>query len=98
MEWAVESRPDSQSETDPMSARPDLHPTDQDLRAYGLGKLDDSSAESVNKHLESCSDCRQRVGDLTSDGVFGRIQGARKDPSRPVMSGTDAGVAGTGAT
>ena len=30
------------------------HPTDQTLHAYGLGKLDDASAESVNKHLESC--------------------------------------------
>ena len=29
-----------------------VHPTDQTLQAYGLGKLDDASAESVSKHLE----------------------------------------------
>ena len=35
-----------------MDAHPVLHPTDQTLTSYGLGKLDDASAESVNKHLE----------------------------------------------
>ena len=29
-----------------------LHPTDQTLGAYGLGKLDDGWAEAVNQHLE----------------------------------------------
>jgi len=27
------------------------HPTDQILSSYGLGKLDDGSAEAVNEHL-----------------------------------------------
>ena len=36
-----------------MNAQPALHPTDQTLHAYGLGKLDDASAESVNAHLEA---------------------------------------------
>ena len=37
-----------------MGATAAVHPTDPILRAYGLGKLDLASAESVNKHLESC--------------------------------------------
>jgi hypothetical protein len=36
------------AETDLMDAQPALHPTDQTLHAYGLGKLDEASAESVN--------------------------------------------------
>ena len=53
-----------------MNAAQTLHPTDQTLRAYGLGKLDDASAESVNKHLESCSDCQRRVAELSSDSFL----------------------------
>ena len=37
-----------------MDAASSLHPTDQTLSSYGLGKLDDRSAEAVNKHLEQC--------------------------------------------
>ena len=35
-----------------MDAAPSLHPTDQTLSSYGLGKLDDRSAEAVNEHLD----------------------------------------------
>ena len=44
-----------------MDAPAAVHPTDQTLSSFGLGKLDDASAESVNKHLEECLDCRTRV-------------------------------------
>ncbi len=67
-----------------------VHPTDQTLHAYGLGKLDDASAESVNKHLESCSDCRRRVAELSSDSFLGRLRDAqgRPDSPAPIMSST----------
>ncbi len=67
------------------------HPTDQSLHAYGLGKLDDALAESVNKHLESCEDCRRRVAELSSDSFLGRLQDAqgRPDSPAPVVSATD---------
>ena len=53
------------------------HPTDQTLEAYGLGKLDDSLAESVSKHLEVCPSCQIRVADLSSDDFLGRLRMAR---------------------
>jgi serine/threonine protein kinase len=78
-------------ETDAMTASASLHPTDQTLSAYGLGKLDVASAESVNKHVESCSDCQRRVAELSSDSFLGRLRGAqgRSDSPAPIMSSTD---------
>ena len=69
-----------------MNAPRATHPTDQALRAYGLGRLDDASAESVNQHLEQCSDCRQRVAGLTSDSFLSQLQKAQRRPSGPMMS------------
>jgi anti-sigma factor RsiW len=53
-----------------MGATAAVHPTEQTLQSYGLGKLDDASAESVHKHLESCSDCRNRVAEVSSDSFW----------------------------
>ncbi len=73
-----------------MNAPQALHPTDQTLSSYGLGKLDDKKAESVNKHLESCPPCRRRVAELSSDSFLGRLRDAqaRPDSHGPVMSST----------
>jgi serine/threonine protein kinase/WD40 repeat protein len=81
---------DSMEETDPMMASRSVHPTEQTLLAYGLGHLDDASAESVHDHLESCSDCRRRLAELSSDRVLGRpreVQGRPRSPG-PLMSST----------
>ncbi len=71
-----------------MNAQPALHPTDQSLHAYVLGKLDDVSAESVNQHLESCPDCRRRVAAMSSDSFLGKLRDARGRPQStgPVVS------------
>ena len=47
-----------------MDIHPSLHPTSEILRAYGLGMLDDASAEAVYKHLEDCPDCRRQVAEM----------------------------------
>ncbi len=60
-----------------MDAAPSLHPSDQILCSYGLGKLDDSSASAVSLHLEQCPECRQRVGAISSDSFLSRLQAAR---------------------
>ncbi len=54
-----------------------VHPTDQTLHAYGLGKLDDVSSASVSKHLESCPSCQRRVAEVSSDSFLGQLRGAQ---------------------
>ena len=54
------------------------HPTDQTLSSFGLGKLDDGSAEAVNKHLEQCPDCRKRVAEMSADSFLERVRDAQK--------------------
>jgi serine/threonine protein kinase len=53
------------------------HPSDQTLRAYGIGKLYGALADSVHSHLDVCTDCRQRVAELSDDTFLGRLRGAR---------------------
>jgi serine/threonine protein kinase/formylglycine-generating enzyme required for sulfatase activity len=64
-----------------------LHPADETLVSYGLGKLGDTLAESVNKHLEQCDPCRRRVAELSSDSFVGRLRDAQPRlgdaPTRP---------------
>ncbi len=60
-----------------MDANPIVHPTDQTLSAYGLGHLDERSAQSVQQHLGSCSDCRRRVAELSSDRSVGGLHQGR---------------------
>jgi serine/threonine protein kinase len=82
---------DETEEIDPMDTHPIAHPTDRTLHAYGLGRLDDASAESVNQHLEGCPDCRRRVAALSADSFLGRLRDAQARPEsfRPAVSSTD---------
>ena len=56
----------------PMDAAQSVHPTDQTLSSFGLGKLDDRAAEAVNEHLMECSACRKRVAEISSDSFLNR--------------------------
>ena len=71
-----------------MNVPPALHPTDETLDAFGLGKLDDRSAVAVSQHLESCSSCRQRVAELTSDTFLDHFRGAGARPESPTPTGS----------
>ncbi len=84
-----------------MDAPPAMHPTDQTLHAYGLGKLEDISADSVSKHVESCPECRRRVANLSADSFLDQLRDAqvRLDSPAPVVSslaGTSMMASGTG--
>ncbi len=56
-----------------MDAHAVAHPADRTLQAYGLGRLDDASAESVAAHLERCPTCRRRVAELSPDRFIDRL-------------------------
>src|SRR5437660_12852969 len=75
-----------------MNATQANHPTDQTLSSYGLGQLDDATAEAVNQHLESCPACRRRVAELSSDSFLGRLRDAqgqgRPEAAAPLISST----------
>ena len=62
-----------------MDAVTSLHPTDERLRGFGLGKLDDPSAEEVNRHLAECPDCRRRVAEMSADSFLDRVRDAKRD-------------------
>ena len=83
------ARPVSRARPMDFSAKP--HPTDRTLHAYGLGKLDDALAESVNAHLEACPGCRKRVAAPSFDSFLRRLRDAKAGPvsPRPAVSATD---------
>ena len=74
-----------------MDAAPSLHPTDQTLSSYGLGKLDDRSAEAVNEHLMECSDCRKRVAEMSADSFLQRVRDAQKPSGKSTSGQPQAG-------
>jgi serine/threonine protein kinase len=69
-----------------MGATAAVHPTDQTLQSYGLGKLDNESSVSVSKHLEACNSCQRRVAELSSDEFLGRLQNAQGKPDKSATS------------
>ncbi len=80
-----------------MAALAPVHPSDQTLQSYGLGKLDDLQAEAVGKHLRECDSCRRRVAEVTSDSFVGRLRDAQARPeSVPPTGSSLAGLSKLG--
>ena len=75
-----------------MDAHPILHPTDQTLSSFGLGKLDDVSAEAVDHHLEQCADCRKRVAEMSADSFLERVRVAQKSSGHSMSGQSRPGV------
>jgi serine/threonine protein kinase len=60
-----------------MSALPMTHPSLADLKAFGLGKLAPTSAETVLQHVETCLDCQRAVAESSGDSFLGRLRAAQ---------------------
>jgi serine/threonine protein kinase len=57
-----------------MESHPVIHPSADALRAFALGKLDDSTASVLMSHLDSCPECCQAVAALSGDDFLGRLR------------------------
>jgi len=66
-----------------MESRPTAHPSAESLRALALGKLDDSTAAVVMKHLDVCPDCRREVTSATNDDFLNRLRQVHDRNSTP---------------
>jgi formylglycine-generating enzyme required for sulfatase activity/serine/threonine protein kinase len=66
-----------------MEARPVIHPSEDALRAFALGKLDDSTASVLMSHLDSCPDCCKVVAALSGDDFLDRLRQAHGRSSTP---------------
>ncbi len=76
-----------------METRQAVHPSAGTLEAFGLGKLDDASAEAVISHLQDCPDCCQRVAAASGDDFINRLRQAHdphatEPPSQSVSEST----------
>src|SRR5262249_9757657 len=74
-----------------MDAAQSLHPTDESLRSFALGKLSDLSAESVNEHLLECSDCQKRVAEMSSDSFLQKVRDVQKPSGKSTASRSHTG-------
>ncbi len=84
-----------------MDAFPSTHPTSESLRAYSLGRLDDTSAEAVGRHLEQCPECLSLVAEMTSDTFLDKLRGVQAGPMISASSAeipAEAQTNGGGAT
>ncbi len=71
---------DSKSEIDPMDVTGTMHPDDRTLEAYGLRRLDEGAAATVDQHLKGCPACQTRVAGFTSDTFLDRLRPAEDRP------------------
>jgi serine/threonine protein kinase len=79
-----------------MESRHVSHPSADVLQAFGLGKLDDASAEVVASHLDDCADCRQAVAAQSGDSFIARLRQAHGQHSTcpPGQSLSETGHSG----
>ncbi len=71
------------------------HPSEQNLRAYKLGKLDDVSAGTVSTHLEGCRSCQRRVAALSSHDFLDRRRNAQGSPAMSAANRSQVGDSNT---
>src|SRR5579875_1125139 len=69
-----------------------IHPTAQELTAFGLGKLPERRAAAVPAHLESCPACRKAVANAPPDSFLGKVPAAKPNASSLPVRSSDAPV------
>ncbi len=59
-----------------MSEFASLHPSDEQLRNYGLGKLAGAEHEEVERHVAECDSCCAALREVSSDGLLNKLRDA----------------------
>jgi len=77
-----------------MAARPAKHPNAEVLKAFGLGKLDDSSSGALMEHLDLCAACRQIVASQSGDDFLDRLRQALGRSGTPAPAKSLVGMEG----
>jgi formylglycine-generating enzyme required for sulfatase activity len=66
-----------------MGASPLIHPSADALRAFALGKLDDTTASVLMSHFDICPDCCKQVAAITGDDFLTRLRQGHGRASPP---------------
>src|SRR5271167_4552184 len=70
-----------------MSESLPAHPTDEELRALSLGRLEESELARVCSHLVDCPDCCHRIDLLAAaDPLLERLQYSEAHPDETLVS------------
>jgi WD40 repeat protein len=67
----------------PADGQPDsraAHPTPSQLNAFGLGRLDDTAAWTVEQHVAACPTCCQKLDAVPADGFLSCLRSAGPTP------------------
>jgi hypothetical protein len=79
--------------SDSMNALAIVHPTLDDLKAFGLGKsMTAASAEMIELHLGTCKDCFREGADVSEDQFLGKLR-AKSPDATPTPDGSVGGIA-----
>jgi serine/threonine protein kinase len=77
-----------------MAAQPAVHPSEDALRAFALGKLDDATSSVLMSHLDGCPDCCKFLAALSGDDFLNRLRQAQSRSSTPAPAKSLADAAG----
>jgi formylglycine-generating enzyme required for sulfatase activity/serine/threonine protein kinase len=78
-----------------MAAQPAVHPSEDALRAFALGKVDDTTSSVLMSHLDGCPDCCKFLAALSGDDFLNRLRQAQDRSSTPAPARSLADAAGT---
>ncbi len=61
-----------------MNATHATHPTNEDLAAFSLGRLEDAASAAVEAHLATCETCRQVAVSAPADSFVAKVQASER--------------------
>lgn len=73
-----------------MSDRGELHPDEDTLEAYAMGKLGETESQRVEEHLLLCADCGDRLAEL--DAFLATLREVAQEPEDQGDPAPDASV------